>query len=380
MAALIFFYLVFPAVILFFTHKYSVMNKIGAVVIAYFFGLIIGNSALMPEGLDKLQNTFSEVSVLIAIPLLLFSTNIKEWFQVAGKTMLSGILLATTVVALSISGYFLFVSDMPDGYKVAGMLTGVYTGGTPNMAAIKTAIGADSDLYIITHTYDMAVCAVFLLLTVGVFIPFTRLFLRPFKLHPKNAELNRRHNEADDPESFDGFFERKNFLGALKGFGLSVLILTAAWGGSQIVEKDYAVLTAILLLTALGIVGSLIPKLNKLPMTYQSGMYFILIFSLAVSTMADLQTIENISEQLFYYVLYMVAGVTVLNFILSFIFKIDRDTALITMTSLIFSPPFVPVVASKMKNKHIVLSGLTIGIVGYAAGTYLGILVAYLLK
>ena len=50
------------------------------------------------------------------------------------------------------------------------------------------------------------------------------------------------------------------------------------------------------------------------------------------------------------------------------------------MTSLIFSPPFVPVVAAKLKNKEIIISGLTVGIIGYAVGNYLGILIAYALK
>jgi uncharacterized membrane protein len=355
------------------------MNKIGAVVIAYFFGLVIGNSMLMPDNAEALQESFTEVSVLLAIPLLLFSTNIKQWFKIAGKTMLSGILVTVSVVALTVTGYFLFAADMENGNKVAGMLTGVYTGGTPNMAAIKTALEADSDLYIITHTYDMVVCAFFLLLTLTVFRQLTSLFLKPFKLHPKNAELSEKYSETEDLESYEDIFEKKNMKGVFKGTAISLLVLVAAWASSLLVGQEYATLTAILVLTALGIALSLFPKVHNIPKTYQTGMYFILIFSLTVSSMADLDKIEEISEQLFYYVLFVVSGITFLNFLLSYIFKIDRDTALITMTSLIFSPPFVPVVAAKLNNKNIVLSGLTVGIIGYAAGTYLGILVAYLL-
>ncbi|MCD6557195.1 MAG: DUF819 family protein, partial [Bacteroidales bacterium] len=90
--------------------------------------------------------------------------------------------------------------------------------------------------------------------------------------------------------------------------------------------------------------------------------------------------ITNISTEIFLYVLYVVFGITILNFIFSAIFRIDVDTAIITMTSLIFSPPFVPVVAAKLKNKEIILSGLTVGIIGYAVGNYLGIVIAYALK
>ncbi|MBW2053717.1 MAG: DUF819 family protein, partial [Deltaproteobacteria bacterium] len=39
-----------------------------------------------------------------------------------------------------------------------------------------------------------------------------------------------------------------------------------------------------------------------------------------------------------------------------------------------------PVVATVLKNKEIILSGLTAGILGYVVGNYLGIAFSYLLK
>jgi uncharacterized membrane protein len=50
------------------------------------------------------------------------------------------------------------------------------------------------------------------------------------------------------------------------------------------------------------------------------------------------------------------------------------------ITALTYSPPFVPTVAGALKNKDVIISGLTIGILGYAFGTYLGILVGTVLK
>jgi len=43
-------------------------------------------------------------------------------------------------------------------------------------------------------------------------------------------------------------------------------------------------------------------------------------------------------------------------------------------------PPFVPAVAGAIKNKEIIVSGLTVGIIGYAVGNYLGVLVAEFLR
>ncbi len=379
MILLILFFIFFPAVILVLTNKFSAMNKIGAVLIAYFFGLVVGNSGLMPEGALNIQEPFSEISVLLAIPLLLFSTNVRQWMKTAGKTMLSGLLVGIAVVITVVSGYFIFVSDIPNGWQISGLLTGVYTGGTPNMAAIKTALNVESDLFIITHTYDMMVCLVFIILAMSVFQKFGLLFLPKYKTG-NGTNIKEQEALATELDSYEDLLKRKNLPNILKGIGLSMLIVAAGGGISIVVPKDFSTVAAILTITTLGILLALIPKINKIPKTFHVGMYFILVFSLVVASMGDLTTISDISTDIFLYVVYVVFGITVLNFLFSAIFRIDADTTVITMTSLIFSPPFVPVVAAKLKNKEIIISGLTVGIIGYAVGNYLGILIAYALK
>ena len=52
----------------------------------------------------------------------------------------------------------------------------------------------------------------------------------------------------------------------------------------------------------------------------------------------------------------------------------------ISSVSYICSPPFVPMMAAAMKNRAVLASGLAIGVVGYAAGNYLGFAVAHLLE
>jgi uncharacterized membrane protein len=69
-----------------------------------------------------------------------------------------------------------------------------------------------------------------------------------------------------------------------------------------------------------------------------------------------------------------------LQILLSRIFRIDTDTTLITSLAFILSAPFVPTVANAFRNKEIILSGITIGIIGYTAGNFLGISLAYFLR
>jgi len=73
-------------------------------------------------------------------------------------------------------------------------------------------------------------------------------------------------------------------------------------------------------------------------------------------------------------------GSLILHLILAKIFRIDADNFLITATAFIFSPPFVPLVANALKNKDVIVTGITGGIIGYILGNYFGVALAYFLK
>jgi uncharacterized membrane protein len=109
-------------------------------------------------------------------------------------------------------------------------------------------------------------------------------------------------------------------------------------------------------------------------------MYIILIFCLVVGSMVNLRDLVNIHWYLMAFIGLCIFGSFILHALFCRIFKIDTDTFLITSVSAICSPPFVPVVANALKNRHIILSGLTTGIMGYAFGNYLAITMAYIFK
>ena len=47
---LVVFYFTFPLVIIYFCQKWSVLQKLGTIVFAYGFGLLLGSSGIFPEG------------------------------------------------------------------------------------------------------------------------------------------------------------------------------------------------------------------------------------------------------------------------------------------------------------------------------------------
>ncbi|MBN2480285.1 MAG: DUF819 family protein [Bacteroidales bacterium] len=377
---MIFFFILAPIAIIYLESKFSVVKKIGAVLICYAIGLILGNSGLLHEGAYKYQDLLSQITVPLALPLILFSMDVKRWFKLAGAAITSLLIGVFTVVLMIFVGYWIFKDSIDEIWKVSGMLVGIYTGGTPNMAAIKTALNVDNEVYIMTHTYEVTLGAVYLLFILSIGQKAFLLFLPPFKKTEIHGPVIKNSDLEEEFESYEGFFEKGTFVPLLAAFGLSVLILGISYFLGTLVPEDYSTALTILLITTFGIAFSFVPRIKSIKKTFQLGMYIILIFCIVVSSMADIKELANISVSLFYYVGLAMFGSHILHAFIARFFKIDADTVIISGSALICSPPFVPVVAGALKNREVILTGLTVGIVGYAVGNYLGVFIAYFLR
>jgi uncharacterized membrane protein len=376
---LLLFFILTPIAVIYIEKRYDIVKKVGAVLLCYAIGLLIGNLNMLPDGVQRYQELLSNLTIPLALPLILFSINVKRWFTYARETMVSLLIGLFTVILMVAVGYYIFADDIPEAWKVSGMLVGIYTGGTPNLAAMKTALNVEHELYIMTHTYELVFGAVYLVFILSIGQKVFLKFLPPFKKAEVDpTELN---GEVEDEfGSYEGIGERKVFWPLLGAFGLSVAIVGISVLLSKLFPKDFETAAIILLITTISIGFSFIPRINQIKKTFQGGMYLILIFCLVVASMADVSQLANISFSLFWYVGLAMFGSHLLHAFIAKFFKIDADTVIISGSALICSPPFVPVVAGALKNKEVILSGLIIGIAGYAIGNYLGVFMAYLLK
>jgi uncharacterized membrane protein len=373
------FYLIASALIVFLCNRFKWMNSVGAILWAYGLGLVIGSLRLFPEGSIKIQNSISEIAVPLAIPMLLFSLDFKRWVKLAKTTFLSMLTaFAGVVIAISI-GFFLFRDSIPEANKVAGMLSGVYTGGTPNMFALKTALGVDNDLFIKTQTFDMVICAVYLMLLMSVGQRLLHFILPKFKKTEVSDKSAVDFEEEAEFDSYTGFFRKENFWPALGSLGIAAIIMAIGVIAMEISPQNSKMIVLILTITTLGLGASFIPKINRINKSFQLGMYLIVVFSLAIASMADIRMLFSATNGLFFFVFIAVFGSFIIQTLLSSLLKIDADTTIITSTAFVFSPPFVPVVAGALKNKEVIISGITVGLIGYAIGNYLGVTLSYLL-
>jgi uncharacterized membrane protein len=372
-------FILLPVAVIYFEGRYSIVKKIGAVLICYAIGLLIGNLGMLPDGAEKYQDMLTTITIPLALPLILFSIDVKSWLKRMRTAFTAFITGMVSVLAIIFIGFFIFRGGLENAWQVAGMLVGVYTGGTPNLAAMKTALNVSQELYILTHTYDLIFGAVYLMFILSIGQRVFLWFLPAFKPSKQAVEVGQLNLE-EAYESYHGIFKKETFWPLLGAFGLSLTILGISYAISLLVPTDYALAAVILLITTFGIAFSFIPRVKRIKKTFQLGMYLILIFSITVASMADISKLSHISFSLFYYVAFAVFGSHVIHVALARIFKVDADTVIISTSALICSPPFVPVVAGAIRNREVILTGMFVGIAGYAVGNYLGVIVAYLLR
>ena len=377
---LVLFFLLSPLVILRLCHRYSLLGKIGAVVVAYVIGFVIGNLGLLPmiDGHAKVQELLTILTIPIAIPLLLFSMDIKKWTQIAGKTILSLAFALTSVIIAVVAGFFIFRNQgIQNLWDVSGMMVGLYIGSTPNLAAIQAALGADEATYMIVVTYDLVIGAFHLLFVMTIAQRLLLMFLPAYSfIDPASGNLGR----ADDEDPYWGLLKKETVVPLMKSFGIALLIFCIGGVASLLVPASAQMAVVILIITTLGIAASLIPAVKKLDKSFELGMYLILIFCMVIASRADLGNIDFVAMKIAAYVAFVVFGSMIIQAFFSWMFRIDADTYLITSTALITNPAVVLVVAGSLKNREIVFSGLSAAIIGLAVGNYLGIFMAWFLE
>lgn len=375
-SVLIIFYFLMPALILWLCYKSTLIDKIGSVILAYLFGILLGNSGMLPEAAAGLQDELSGITVALALPLLLFSLDVKSWIKFAGKAIIS--MLGATILVVFVAGFgsWIIRSSMENSWQLGGMAIGLYTGGTPNLAAIKTALNVDSTQYIMMHTYDAVNGIIYLIFVMSIGQRVFNKFLPRFEA----ASISQEGEDAGSMHSYIGIFKPRIIGGLLTGLLISGLILGMSFGLSQLIPDEYSTAAIMLFITTFGIGASFIGRIRTIPMTFQFGMYIILVFSLVVGSMANLEQLVDINWAMMFFVNFIVFGTMLVHAVFCRITGIDTDTFLITSVSAVCSPPFVPVVAKVLNNKEIILSGLTTGIIGYAIGNYLGVGFAYIFR
>lgn len=377
---MVLFFVLAPAGVLWLCRKVRWLGKIGPVLILYVIGIIVGN-LVHPSGMAQIQDVLSSAMVPLAIPLMLFACTFS---RSQTRSQLLALLTGMAAVMIAVvAGFLIWGRGIPDGAKIGGMLTGVYTGGTINLAALKTMLDVPEETFILLNSYDMVISFLFLTFLLSAGIKLFRRWLpnETTAAAEDDDEAIRKALDETSANPYKGLFTKAGLKDAGFLMGVDAVIIGISAGLGLLAGDNWFMTVLILMLTTLGIAASFWKPVKTRKYGYETGMYFIYIFSIVVASMADLSKFDLSSGLgLLAYLAFVIFGSLALQVIFARIFRIDADTMTISSVTYICSPPFVPMMAAAMKNRRVLASGLAIGVVGYAAGNYLGFVISRLLS
>lgn len=383
-----------PAGVLWMCRRFPLLGKIGPIMILYALGIVVGNIPIPTEGVSSLtaeafgalrdsgfKEMISSSLVPLAIPMMLFGCTFnRNELSLQVKLVISGVI---SVCLATIGGYLLFGAQLADGAKIGGMIAGKCTGGTLNMAAIQQMVGMDNATYVMLNTYDMIICFVYFVFLFSIGIKMFRRLYRQGKstlTDEERAEIEREIEESKR-NPYDGLFSR-NGLRELGKILLATIVIMAISAGvaAFTAPKGWFSVVFILMLTTLGIGCTFIRKIRTLTRSYDIGMYLIYIFSMVIASMADLSNL-NLADGInqFMFIVFAIFVSLAIHALLCRLLRTDADSMVISSVAFINSPPFVPMVSAFMRNKKTLVTGLSVGLIGYAVGNYLGMLMYELL-
>jgi len=382
-------FLLTPFAVITIFRKYRIAKSIGTVIMAYVVGVLLsflfGFTDFLSEGeagsLSKIRDLLRDVSVLLGIPLILFSSDFKLWTKSLPKTMIALVVGVVAVFFAVLISFFIFKdSGILTVDKVASMMAGFYTGAAMNFFALGSGLNVDESVILLTFSSEMLIIfPVLLFITAGGY-KFFRWIL-PYKDEAQTID----HGNSNDPvlkdvEQYDGMLTKKVFPKTMLGLLLSIGCLAVGAGLSLLITGKLNDLVVILTITTLAILASFHQKIRSLPRTFELGMFFILIFCVIIASQFDVSLFSSNAVNIFLFVLTITVLMIVFLLLFCRIFKISGDLFSVTIVAFTCSPPFIPPIVSAMGNRKVLISGITIGLVGYAIGTYFGVAVYYLLQ
>jgi len=363
-------YLLGPLLAVFLCRKLKFFALFGPVGVCYAVGMAMANSPLAPE--PAWGGALASGTVLIALPFMLISCDVKSWLSMAKKAILSAtvyFLLVPFVAFLAIK--FIF-TELDEGPAMAAMLVGTYVGSMPNLAAVGSALKVSPDNFVLTQASDIIVGGVYFLFLISIGARFFAAFLLPYK---SNLEFKKEEDSevATKEENLSLFY-------FLKSLGVVIIIVGLGAGMSFFVPKTHQQLIAILGITLFSISASFFKPIKQLPKTFEIGEFIFLYFCVAVGSLTDFQRVFTSSPDVILLAATILYGSLFIHIIICYFLKIDRDTALITSAAGIFSPAMIGPLVSVTKNREMLLTGVTAGLLGLTVGTFMGLILYWTLS
>ena len=353
-----------------------VLRKLGPAMICIIGALILSNVNVLPKSND-VYDFMGGHMINLSIAILLLDTDLKKIRQLSFQPFAAMLIACAVVCVITLIGGIFFAPGIgPDGWKVAGMFVGTYTGGSNNLNAIAMGLEASPDIIAAANTADYVIYTPFIILIMWAGsslggIPWFRKFW-PHAVEEKDLKL----------EGGSGYLKSKEW--SIIDIAILITIGFAIVGVSTFISNFtppvFRSVFRIIFITTIAIILAQFKFIKKLRGIGDLGLYLTLFFLVSVGVEIDLVAFANSAVSIAILCLIAVFGSLLIHCLLCRVFKIKWQYVLLSMQAAIGSASSAAALAAASGWETLISVGVVLGVFGNAVGNYIGFLVAYAVK
>lgn len=356
--------------------KFKVFKLIGPALFVIILGIILVNTKVVTPSCD-LYGVLSTYCIPMSMSLYLLNIDFKQIVKMSKQPLLS---IASAVLVVSfVATVFgvIFAGRIDEGWKVAGMFVGTYTGGSANLTAIATGLEASGSTIAAANAADYVVGmpTLILLFAAPAILKSSKKFQKfwPYSFTEEELEGDGTHKELMAAEEWS----IKDIAILL---AISATVATVATRLSVFFGADFASAARILLISTISMALSLIPAVRKLKGAMNLGMFFGLLYLCIIGFAVDIKAFLGSAFTITLFCFCVIAFSLLLHLAVTRLMKIKYEYVVLGITGAIADGMTAALVATSAKWKSLIGVGLLMGVVGGMCGNYFGIGVAYLIR
>jgi len=350
--------------------RVEAIRRLSAAMYCIFGAMILANLGIIPTWSDAHSIIFTYI-VPLSIALVLFNARLGE-LKVAAPPALKAFLIHIVGAIVGFcTGALVFAKIIgPKVWQAAGVFIAGGIGGTVNNIATGKALGVEPGFFASILTAAMVGFTIYLILLFSI-----PSWLPKFGFRLAYEELDK----VKAREFYRTYWKAKSVN--LEGITVILSVAIALTALSIFLKNNVLSIPVEIYVTTFALIVANLTKIGSIGGSEEMGTFGFHLFFAAVGGMVDIITLIKTAPLLLLMYLFGLFIASLILFLVGGkVLKIPLEPICIAGNAGVGGPTTAPVMAVAFGWKELVLTGIVLGIFGYAIGTYLGILGAYIAK
>ena len=360
----------------FWAQRFKPLKLIGPALLIIITGIILVNLNIV-TGSCELYGVIQTYCIPLSTSLYLLNVDFKKIVKMSKQPLMSIGSAVFSVCLVTIVFGSIFAGQIDEGWKVAGMFVGTYTGGSSNLTAIATGLNASGSTIAAANAADYVVGmpTMVLMFAAPALMKNSKKFQKfwPYSFTQEELEGDGSHQELMGTEEW-------SIKDIAILMAISTTVVAVSTKLSTFMSADFASAGRILLISTLSILVAQIPAVRRVKGAMNLGLFFGMMFLAVVGISVNIKGFLGSAFTITLFCFCVIAGSLIRNLAVTRLLKIRYEYVLLGIVGAIADGTTSALVASGAKWKSLISIGMLMGIIGAVCGNYVGIAVAYIIR